>query len=79
MPNLKAKKRTCCSKGAARMGESVRSHDNFGQPVSLTYQGSTEFQTMPGGLLSMMASLIILAYGLMKLKHMVTYSDWTLL
>lgn len=76
--SLKAKKKKA-KKGCWKpCKQALRAQDQFGEPITLNYKGSSEFQTMPGGLLSILATLIIFSYTLMKLESLVTHKDWNL-
>ena len=54
----------------------MRSFDEYGQPISLNYQGSEAFQTLPGGLLSIMVLLVMLGYGILRFDEMIKKKDW---
>ena len=55
----------------------VRSFDEYGQPISLNYQGSEVFQTLLGGLLSILVLLVMMGYGILRFDEMIKKKDWT--
>ena len=53
----------------------LRSCDVFGVPVSLKLDGSTNFTTSCGGIISILLKILITAYFCMQLLALVNYSD----
>lgn len=41
----------------------IRQQDAFARPILLKYKGEDEFNTVVGGLVTIMTSLLIFAYG----------------
>lgn len=60
------------------IGSTIRDQDMYGQPIEFNYNGSSSFNTIPGGLLSMMAILFSCAYVILKLKYMLTHAEWSI-
>jgi len=58
--------------------EYFRSQDMFGHPINLQYQGNDTFQTLPGGCMSFMITILIFAYALLKGKDMINKESWAL-
>ena len=52
--------------------------DQYGQPISLNFEGSETYQTLPGGLITMLIILSLLLYSLTKGKEMILKTDWQL-
>ena len=50
------------------MNDYVKSYDEYGQPISLHYEGEDSFKTCPGGIISMIILAIIYIYALVKGK-----------
>ena len=60
-------------------GDSIRDRDIYGQAISLNYKGNDTFKTVPGGLLSILLLILILAYTFLKGKYMVDKEEWSLI
>ena len=60
-------------------GDFIKDRDLYGQPITLNYQGSDSYQTIPGGLLSMILLISVLAYTFLKGKYMVDKEEWSLI
>ena len=60
-------------------GNTIRERDIYGQPISLNYEGSDWFKTVPGGLLSILLIVLIAAYAFLKGKYMVDKEEWSLI
>lgn len=60
------------------MVEKVRSQDAFGQPVNINFQGNDTYQTLPGGFISIIMTIMLLGYFLLKTKYMVDHEEWQL-
>jgi hypothetical protein len=58
--------------------EKVRSQDAFGQPVNINFQGNDTYQTLPGGFISIIMTIMLLGYFLLKTKYMVDHEEWQL-
>jgi hypothetical protein len=54
------------------------SWDMYGQPVTLTYNGSDVFQTFPGAVLSIFSRVFITVYMFFKIMALINNTDWTL-
>ena len=67
---------TFSSKVGKNMGSTLKGLDIYGQPVNLNYKGEDTFKTTPGGCLSIVYFLWLLAYFFMKLKYMLSKVDW---
>jgi hypothetical protein len=46
----------------------VKSHDQYGTPVTLHYEGKPKFKTFPGGIISMLLAVLIQVYTIVKCK-----------
>ena len=57
----------------------IKSYDEYGQPISLNYQGSETFQTLPGGLLSLVVRIILISYTILKFSAMTEKKDWSII
>ena len=56
----------------------IRSHDEYGQPISLNYQGSESYQTLPGGVISILVLIIMVSYTALRLDAMLQKKDWSI-
>jgi len=69
-----------CSKRLSNIkqgaGDFLRDQDAFGQPIPLNFHGDDMFKTMPGGVLSLLMSIIIFLYFVLKLKYMINREEW---
>jgi hypothetical protein len=45
--------------------------DNYGEPVKLNYKGKETYQTLPGGILSMLVLLLMAIFTAIKGKRLV--------
>ena len=61
-----------------RIPESIAEKDNYGYPITFNYKGSDTYQTVPGGILSIVFSLCVFSYFLMRGKQMVFREEWSL-
>ena len=61
------------------MGDYIRSYDMFGVPITLNYKGSDTYQTMAGGLISIISYCALFAYALLQFKYMHFKEDWSLI
>ena len=59
-----------------RAGSFLRSHDIFGQFVTISYQGSQTYTTSFGGFLSVLFKIFMLIYLFTQVKTMIEKSDW---
>ena len=50
----------------------------YGHPITFNFNGQSMFKTIPGGLLSIIAILFSLSYAILKLKQMLTHSEWSI-
>ena len=62
----------------SKVKESIKEKDVYGQPISLNFKGSETFNTLPGGILSIFMSVLLVAYFVLRLKQMVQRDNWTL-
>ncbi|CAI2361624.1 unnamed protein product [Moneuplotes crassus] len=60
---------------ASYIGNSIRKADLFPQKVSLTYRGKPFFQTLGGGLLSMIITVIVIGYSARLFMIMIEKED----
>ena len=58
-------------------GQKVRDWDQFGIPISLTYQGDTEYKTNIGGCTSIIVILIIYYYAAILLRSVINREQST--
>ena len=68
---------------ATRMMESssnyIKSYDEFGETVNFNFDGSSAFQTFPGGCISLFMTICVVGYAILQLKYMVNKEEWTLI
>ena len=57
----------------------IKSFDQYGQPITLHYQGEDTFKTCPGGFISLIVLFFITMYTILKGKSMFQRQDWTLI
>ena len=57
----------------------IKNRDYFGQPVGLNMDGSTTYQTIPGGLLSMFLAFVVMCYAVLVWESASSGQDWTLI
>lgn len=50
----------------------LRSHDDFGQPVTMTYKGESSYKTSCGGFLTLLARMLSFAFFAYLLVDFVT-------
>jgi hypothetical protein len=58
--------------------EKIKEKDDYGYPITFNYRGSDTFQTFPGGLFSIFATLCVFSYFILKGKQMLQRENWTL-
>ena len=51
------------------------SFDSYGEPIKVNYKGNSSYQTIVGAILSILASLLILAYALVQLEMLISRSN----
>ena len=56
----------------------IRGKDAFGTGVSLNFKGEDTFNTIPGGLMSVIMMLFVYSYCIMKFKEMILVETWSL-
>ena len=61
-----------------KISGSIKSQDAFGQPININYQGNETFQTLPGGVLSILMMVFFVGYTLLKTKYMINHEEWSL-
>ena len=66
-------------KKVSYFGELIKEKDMYGQPITLNYQGSDTYKTIPGGILSIILLVCVIAYGFLKGKYMVDKEEWSLI
>ena len=49
----------------------IRSMDNYGMPVKLNFKGQESYQTLPGGILSMLVLLLMAIFTGLKGKRLI--------
>ena len=47
-------------------------------PISLNFKGQETFQTIPGGILSILALILLIAFTGLKAKRLILREDWWL-
>ena len=57
--------------------KSAKSIDRYGEPISLHYQGETNFKTCSGALLSAMFYFIILSFVVIKGTEVYRRDNWS--
>ena len=53
------------------ISRTLKSRDRFATPVSLNYDGDTEFKTTIGGIVSVALFLFLIVYSALLLKQMI--------
>ena len=53
----------------------LRSFDKFGEPYSINFKGNQSHQTLFGGILSIIAAICTILYGLKKVQKLVLLGD----
>ena len=53
----------------------IRSVDKFGIPVQINFRGDTEYQTVFGGICSILINLIVLWFSIEKIIQLHTYEN----
>ena len=61
------------------MSDIIRNRDIYGMPIMFNYKGDDTFKTVPGGILSIMLILLVIAYAFLKGKYMVDKEEWSLI
>ena len=54
------------SGGVSRVTQWIRSHDIYGQPVNINYEGEETYKTCPGGIISLILFAVVLMYTSLK-------------
>ena len=57
----------------------IKDRDHFGVPVGLSMEGRSSYQTIPGGLLSLFLSFVVICYASLVWDGMTSRQDWTLI
>ena len=52
--------------------------DDYGDSVSLSFNGEGTKQTIPGGIISIFIWVVLLLYGVLQIKSMLNKEDWEL-
>jgi hypothetical protein len=55
-----------------------RDQDVYGAPITLNYQGSDTYKTLPGGLISFSFGLIFSSYCLVQFVAMMDLENWSI-
>ena len=86
MPPLEIKKKgkKCQDKFSLKkvlksVGNKIRDKDMYGQPINLNFAGQETYNTIPGGIISIIFLISILSYALLKTKFMVNVEEWQLI
>ena len=61
-----------------RVTKLIERQDIFGHPVSLTYKGQQTYQSVLGGMVSLVGKLIILVYFLTQVNTVLTRGNITI-
>jgi hypothetical protein len=56
----------------------VKSQDIFGEPISLNYNGSDTFKTIPGAILTIVTKVFLLGTFFVMAGYIVNQSNWTM-
>ena len=56
----------------------IRDKDEYGHPILLNYKGDDTYKTLPGGILSIIAQIILLFYGILRVRDMVDKVNWSI-
>ena len=56
----------------------IRSKDDYGAPINLTYEGEDSFKTLPGGIISLLFYFIFAFYCLISGLEMKNSQNWSL-
>ena len=59
------------------MREWIRDQDLFGQKIGLYYKGKPAYQTVSGGICSMLLIFAILSYTIVSIAHLSAYPKVT--
>ena len=54
----------------------IRNMDNYGVPVKLNFKGKDSYQTLPGGILSLILLLLMATFTAIKGKRLLMKEDW---
>ena len=68
---MKEKQTTKTKRVINFISRSLKSRDRFATPISLNYDGDTEFKTTIGGSVSVILFLILMAYSALLFKQMI--------
>ena len=56
-------------------GNFLRSWDKYGQPISVNYKGEDAFRTPIGGLITILAYCLVIAYSVVKGEQLVSRAN----
>ena len=56
----------------------IWSFDNYGQAVKLNFKGSETYQTLPGGILSLILIFLMIVFSGIKAKRLIMKEDWNI-
>ena len=68
---MKEKQTTKTKRVLNFISRSIKSRDRFATPISLNYDGDTEFKTTIGGSVSVALFLFLIVYSALLLKQMI--------
>ena len=54
----------------SRMGDYIRGYDAFGVAIQLNYKGSDTYQSIPGGMITIVSYCVLFLYALLMFKLM---------
>jgi hypothetical protein len=73
-----ATRKSHCRNNLDKIPEYIREKDEFGQVIGLNFAGADTFQTLPGGMVSLVCYWIVAGYFAMKFKEMYLSENWSL-
>ena len=56
----------------------IQDHDIFGEPISMRYKGKTQYQTIPGGICTLLTTIVVAYYTIEQMIQLVEKSDPTM-
>ena len=57
------------------LGRLLRSLDDFGHPITLTYKGEETYQTCLGGVITVVVSAFTMVMAVVKIQQVIEMSD----
>ena len=58
-----------------KLTDKIKSYDSFGTPISVNYKGSDSYQTIPGGIITLIARIFLLYVATTKFIQLYSRSD----